>query len=531
MNLMARQHNVVEIPFIARGDYDDPYNAITLDVEVTLPSGGTLLVPAFWKGEERWAFRFAGAELGVHRYETICSSQEDEGLHGQLGTITVEAYEGANALLQGGRIRVAADQRHFEQTDGTPFFWMGDTWWMGLTTRLDWPDGFRELRADRVEKGFNVVQIIAGPLPDMDAWDERGRNEAGFPFLPDFAGVNAAYYEHADLKIAGLVEAGLMPCIVGMWGYYLPRIGVEKIKRFWRYLVARYGAYPVAWCLAGEGSMPYYLSETPEADAAIQRRGWTEVGAYVQGIDPFDNVVTIHPSQHGRDVVEDPSVLDYEMIQCGHDGYGTLPDILKISRAAYEREPRMPVVNSEGNYEGILGGSLQDVQRYSFYHSAFNGVAGYTYGANGIWQMSTQEHPYGPSPHGRTWGLVPWREAMHLEGGAMAALGGKFFAGLPWWDFEKHPEWVQGKHDEHNPGTVHCIGIPGKTRLIYSQLFWDCPVLQAFEADIPYRATYFDPFNGARIDLGEVIPDENGAWSPPYPPLVHDWVLLLEVID
>ena len=53
---------------------------------------------------------------------------------------------------------------------------------MGLTTRLDWPDGSRWLAAARAKKGFSVVQIIAGPYPDMDAWDPRGRNEAGFPF-------------------------------------------------------------------------------------------------------------------------------------------------------------------------------------------------------------------------------------------------------------------------------------------------------------------------------------------------------------
>src|SRR5690606_7238149 len=100
----------------------------------------------------------------------------------QAGVIGVEPYNGPNPLFAHGRLRVARDRRHFEHDDGTPFFWVGDTWWMGLTSRLDWPAGFRELTADRVEKGFNVVQIVAGPYPDMDAWDPRGQNAAGFPF-------------------------------------------------------------------------------------------------------------------------------------------------------------------------------------------------------------------------------------------------------------------------------------------------------------------------------------------------------------
>ena len=36
----------------------------------------------------------------------------------------------------------------------------GDTWWMGLTQRLRWPEDFQSLAADRVRKGFSVVQIV-----------------------------------------------------------------------------------------------------------------------------------------------------------------------------------------------------------------------------------------------------------------------------------------------------------------------------------------------------------------------------------
>ena len=38
---------------------------------------------------------------------------------------------------------------------------LGDTWWKGLTKRLPWPDGFKILTADRVEKGFTIIQIVA----------------------------------------------------------------------------------------------------------------------------------------------------------------------------------------------------------------------------------------------------------------------------------------------------------------------------------------------------------------------------------
>ena len=73
--------------------------------------------------------------------------------------------------------------------------------------------------------------------------------------------INPIYFDMADLRIQWLVHSGLVPCIVGCWGYYLPLLGIEKMKKHWRYLVARWGAYPVIWCLAGEALMPFYLAK------------------------------------------------------------------------------------------------------------------------------------------------------------------------------------------------------------------------------------------------------------------------------
>ena len=129
---------------------------------------------------------------------------------------------------------------------------------MGFTRRPIWPDEFQLLAADRVAKGYSVIQIVAGLYPDMPAYDERGFNEAGHPWEPDYARLNPAYFDMADLRVQHLVRSGLVPCIVGCWAYHLPWLGMDKMKLHWRNLVARWGAYPVVWCLAGEGAMPYY---------------------------------------------------------------------------------------------------------------------------------------------------------------------------------------------------------------------------------------------------------------------------------
>jgi hypothetical protein len=226
-------------------------------------------------------------------------------LHGQEGILEVTPYEGENPLLRHGPLRISDNRRYLEHLDGTPFFWLGDTWWMGLCRRLGWPGDFQKLTADRVQKGFSVIQIVAGLYPDMPSFDERGANEAGFPWEADFARINPAYFDMADLRINWLVQSGLVPCIVGCWGYFLPWMGVERMKQHWRNLIARYGAYPVVWCLAGEGIMPYYLSENREQESSFQKKGWTELGAYMRQIDPYHHPVTIHPGNSARNTVED----------------------------------------------------------------------------------------------------------------------------------------------------------------------------------------------------------------------------------
>src|SRR5271157_55686 len=313
---------VVEWAYYSGKAYADPFNDLDVDVVFTDPRGNEQRVPAFWAGEQVWRVRFSPATAGQYAYRTICSDAANGDLHGQSGTLEASAYAGDNPLRKHGPVRIAADRRHFEHTDGTPFFWLGDTWWMGLCNRLRWPEDFQQLAADRVSKGFTVIQIISGLYPDMPPFDPRGANEAGFPWEADYARINPAYFDAADLRIRYLIEVGLTPFIVACWGYFLPIMGVPKIKKHWRYLIARWGAYPVIWCLAGEGAMPYYLSKNPKEDIAAQKEGWTEVAKYVHSIDPYGHAVSIH---NGRSEVQDPAVLDYDMLQTGHGDRTSIP--------------------------------------------------------------------------------------------------------------------------------------------------------------------------------------------------------------
>lgn len=523
----AVKHGPVEWSLTSSKSHANPFSDVDVDAIVRDPDGIKVRIPAFWAGAQTWRVRYAPAKLGTHTWRSVSSDPTDTGLHGQQGTIVAHSYDGANPLYRHGPLRIAEDHRHFEHTDGTPFFWLADTWWMGLVKRLKWPEDFQLLAADRQRKGFTVVQIVAGLYPDMPERDPRGANEAGFPYDANYSTVNPAYFDSADERIRHLVESNLAPCIVGCWGYYLPILGVEKMKRHWRYLVARWGAYPALWCLAGEGAMPYYLSKQPERDSAIQKAGWTEMAKYVRSISAYRNPITIHPSSSARTTVEDPSVLDFDMLQTGHSDRESIPNTVNKVTRSYASVPVMPVVNGEVCYEGIQEASRQEVQRFMFWACVLSGAAGHTYGANGIWQVNTPDQPFGASPHGRSWGDTPWQTAYQLPGSAQLGMAKALLMKYPWWRMEPHAEWIEPHWSEQNYMQPYGSGIPGELRIFYFSRTGNVNhKIVKLEAGVRYGARWWNPVSGRETDLGTVTGVEE--WRPPAPPIFQDYVLVME---
>jgi hypothetical protein len=527
----ARQavaRTATEFIFESGKTYQDPFNEVELDVVFRDAGGKSQRVPAFWAGGQEWRVRYAAVAAGRYTFETVCSDTSNPDLHGRAGVLEVAPYEGANPLLQHGAPRVSENRRHLEHADGTPFFWLGDTWWMGLSKRLRWPSDFEKLAADRVNKGFTVVQIVAGLYPDMPQFDPRGANEAGFPWEPEYTRINPAYFDMADLRIQHLVDRGLAPCIVGCWGYYLPILGMARMKRHWRYLIARWGAHPAIWCLAGEGTMPYYLSTDKDRDRATQKRGWTELAGYVRATDPFHHPITIHPSDSARNTVDDASVLDFDMLQTGHGDRASIPNTVKLVTGSRATDPPMPVLVGEVCYEGILEQSRQEVQRFMFWACMLSGAAGHTYGANGIWQVNTAQQPYGPSPHGRSWGDTPWDVASELPGSRQLGMSKALLMRYPWWRLEPHAEWAEPHWTKENYVQPYCAGIPRELRIVFMPPMWDAPAITQLEPDLPYRAFYFNPATGKEYEAGKALADSSGRWQAPVAPVFQDWVLVLD---
>jgi hypothetical protein len=258
MAVAGMVNRVTELEFSAKTSAGDPFLETEIDVIFSEPDGGgEVAVPAFWAGTGQWKVRYAPRRVGRHPWRVAVTSGQTVLGEPYRGVLEAAPYTGANALLRHGPVRLSENGRHFAHADGTPFFWLADSWWHGMTSRLT-DDGFRTLVSDRVVKGFNVIQLAVANPCDIAPFDERGGNEAGHAWTEDFGTINPAYWDLTDRRITYLVDHGLMPSVVASWGYYVHFMGADKMRRHWRYMIARYGAFPVAWILCGESRLPWY---------------------------------------------------------------------------------------------------------------------------------------------------------------------------------------------------------------------------------------------------------------------------------
>lgn len=527
------QRIVDERAFTSSKSYANPFTDVDLDVLFEGPGGTSWRVPAFWSGDQTWRVRFAPPVAGPYRWMTECTDAGNASLHGLSGEFEASEYAGDNPLLARGPVGLAAEGA-FEYADGSPFFFLADDWWHGLTDRLRWPAEFRDLTLDRKQKGYSVIKMTAGLNCDVAHFDPRNHNEAGHCYLPGYERINPAYFDHADLKVQFLVEQGLVPCIVGAWGYYLADMGVERMKRHWRYVLARWGAYPVVWQLTMESDMTFYGDRpTDQQEKTLQREGWSEVGRYLADLDPWSRLITLQPSGTtgiGRNGVTDPSFLSFDSMQVGHGDLATSKRLVRLLGESASLKPQMPFLPGEICFEGIGWQNWQNVQRRNFWTAMLNGASGFCYGANGIWQFNRRGKPFGPSPHGRTWGGDPWDVAAHYEGCRQVGLSKMFLETLPWQGMKPQRQWIRIGERELDPLTPpFAAGIPGKLRIFYVENQWTRDIyVRELEKDVAYQASWFDPVEGVKIPIGPLQADGRGEWNAPQLPGIYDFVLVLE---
>lgn len=556
----CKQNKVVEFSFKIEDKYNDPYNQVEVDAVFLTPQNNEMIVPSFWAGKNIWKVRYSSELVGKHKF--IIKSKDKKIIKTEdiSGEVNIFEYNGNNKLYKHGPIRISENKRHLIHKDGTPFFWLGDTWWYVFNGKVKYPGDFKKITLDRVKKGFTVVQLVAGFYPDRNyaaelyrdkgILDEVSLNEKGqYPIDREFKTLNPSFFDMADLKIDHLAERGIVPCIFSSWGYFLYLIGLDGMKKFWRYLVARWGAYPVVWCVAGEVNLTVINQKFDKDSADELAKNWEEIAIYLRQIDPYKRLMTVHPcpidgsSYSSRDVFRDSSIIDIDMLQTGH-GNDLCLHVENLERSLSTKEVK-PVINGEVCYEGIAGMYWQDTQRFLFWTHILCGAAGHTYGSSPVVPFADEKMVYKDFfGNDDTWKIG----AYYYKGSSQLGLAKRLFEKFEWFKFQPHPEWVSPNWKEGR-FFPYCSGIPGVVRIIYIppslmgrsekiSLGYGTFRILGVEKDIDYIAYYFNPRTGNVQEKINIEPSDDGGWIVPargYPsdryfvfPNLSDWVLVME---
>ncbi len=525
-------YEVVEVRFQAEKEFPNTY------IQAFHPDSGHYLlaefthkdrsqsyqVPGFWDGGKSWVVRFAAPAPGIWGYKTI---SRDKALHGLQNEISISTWTEAELEenpVRRGFLQVHNDGpragRYFSYADGTPFLWIGDTWWNWSKENIQF-ESFQNLVADRTDKGFTLGQLFVAA---------NGWGSMASILENDYTHLDISHIQKIDSMIAYANNHGLTVWVHGWWSRenMAENIGAEKVRRWWKYLVSRFSAYNVIWVLAGEYNMYNY--------GGFSLKFWNSLGENIKSWDPFHRIVSTHPTPPywggGADapqwstgeVIHSEHWLDYNQSQTGHGKWRNemTPEIVS---EAYEKNPTKPIVVTEPWYEFVHGNPAGIDVRFGAWSAFLSGAAGHSYGGGHVWKAHLPESPMGPD----TWPMdQSFENDTHDYPGAVSmGVMARFLKSIDWWKLEPHPEIVL---DYAEP---YCAADPGEEYVIYLRYGGAAKIdLTDTAAGEIFDYTWINPENGERSGTGELtsgkihIIDAPGGY--PSQPDVQDWLLHLK---
>ncbi|MEJ7769913.1 MAG: glycoside hydrolase family 140 protein [Chitinophagaceae bacterium] len=351
-------------------------------------------------------------------------------LFGLLVAIFILSFSSFKIAPGPSLLRVSKSGRFLVKENGDPFFWLGDTAW-NLFIRLNREEAEKYLK-DRKSKKFSVIQA------HLLGWEVADKNAYGFaPFNNnDFKSPNDEYWKQVDFIVTTAEQLGLYMGLLPAWAstYTEKRknskndsisFPLEKdtiaAYQYGRYLGTRYkNNKNIIWILGGD-----VWGRKDEIYDNLAK-GLTET--YADG-NPFKILISFHPqggtnrppATSTSEFYHNKSWLDFNMIQSGHRvGNKNYERIAKD----YDTLPVKPTLESEPCYEehpiqhAFKNGVFNAWHlRQRAYWSILAGSLGFTYGANGIWQMDKPDK-IDKQTHFNNY----WYQALDYEGGKQMAF-------------------------------------------------------------------------------------------------------------
>ena len=447
-----------------------------------------------------------------------------------IGLVLITIATGAQKPLP--LLKISANKRYFQTTDGKPFFWLGDTGWL-LFTKCNREQAIQYLET-RSQQGFNVVQVmVLHTLRAVNTYGDSAlvNGDIAKPKTKGNSNAGQDYWSHIDFVISEAAKRGIYLALVPVWGSNIKegKVDTAQARVYAKFLAERYGKYNnIIWLNGGDIKGSDGLAV------------WNTIGLTVKKYDQ-KHLQGFHP--RGRtsssEWFQQSSWLDFNMFQSGHKDYAQDTssneknhfgeDNWKYVRADYAQLPVKPTMDGEPSYENIPHGlhdslakrwAADDIRRYAYW-SVFAGGAGFSYGENGVMQfneMGNKTANYGVNKN--------WTETIHAEGAGQMRYLKQLILSKPYFERIPAQEIIAGnKQDRYG----YIAATKGKN---YAMLYTYTG--RNFSIDfskLPFKAAaaeWFNPKNGRAETAGKFENTGIVEFNPPGDEKAgNDWVLLL----
>lgn len=439
-NYQAQQWRTVDIELKTGKSYRSPFEDVDVFGTFCGPDGRTIKLLAFWNGNGTWVLRFAPTAVGTWSFTVESTDKNPDFV--QSGTVECLPYTGDLDMYRHGFLQVSDDRDYLEYADKTPFFWLGDTHWTFVTEEKfdtsncpDYESQFKACVDKRVAQKFTVYQCN---FRDGIGQGGFGRSLDLMQDTPEgFVPNLEEFQNNVDPKMKYLADCGLLIAVGYAWGYDMAKNSLERYKKLAKYTAARYGAYPVAWTLAGE--LPGYGYGKEE-----NVRDWGEVAKECKKWNVYNNLQSVHLAcdRPFPKIYENEPWFDFAMSQAGHGDFDMGQSMYAEFKEMYQGHP---VLESEGLYEGAASGEYNSrvisaaMMRRLAYLIMQSGGCGYTYGCNGVWELQWEA-----GVGGIGWGDMSWWDGLLLPGADQLTIFRDFYESVGWSRLKPLPETLAG---------------------------------------------------------------------------------------
>jgi hypothetical protein len=536
---MYKLFRPAEVEFYSNITHNNPFmNVSVTGTFIHKESNEKIVVPGFWKGENKWAVRFLPNKTGEWDYLT---ESNDPSLITK-GSLTVVENDKKTLLDKYGFVRLSKEGRYFEYADGTPFFWLGDTHWQATDIapldKCNYPDCkcnnmFEHCLKKRKEQGYNVYQTYpsgadndGGGNPRTNWWKEKYS-------LIDPEAFNSVF----DKKMELLLEHGFT-VVMGLGVHFMtPRDMGDSLNLFAKYIVARYSAYPVLW-IVGQEIDACHLNGLEES-----HRIWNNAAETIYKYDGHKRPLGTHlVSREYFD--QGSSSPEYERapwhqwwaLQAGHRREIENPTLRpKTKLEGYYRNSKKTYVETESFYEdlrcsaegfkhGPAYSTGYELSRNSAWHALLSGSPGFTYGAHGVWGMRWDKDPKYKGWHD-SYNSEPWYMGIEKPFGNEMRFIGEFFKNI---DFRRLvPCFYETEYGEFSD-KERAVMATDKNSLYLVYLYGSKQIqgkLKRLDPKRDYTVYWFDTRTGGYITAGGFSGKEE--YDIPCRSDKNDWLLIV----